>query len=197
MGGLAGGRVRSRNSRGIPKKKSCSLNSGNSVLEYLLYVIQRQEKSVPKPVLHLCRSKIDFLHNVQKHHKNQYNLNILFAHQNSPREVPNFFFTRLGRNGRAALKLSYVCGGFNENKIASSFACVYQPRSARRVFRYAHIFALRKKSACSPSAVNEFDKTYSTSPAPLLVRNVQYVCGAVARDSRNISKIKLKKHRIP
>ena len=26
MGGLAGGRVRSRNSRGIPKKKSCSLN---------------------------------------------------------------------------------------------------------------------------------------------------------------------------
>ena len=28
MGGLAGGRVRSRNSRGIPKKKSCSLNSG-------------------------------------------------------------------------------------------------------------------------------------------------------------------------
>ena len=28
MGGLAGGRVRSRNSRGIPKKKSCSLNTG-------------------------------------------------------------------------------------------------------------------------------------------------------------------------
>ena len=26
MGGLAGGRVRSRNRRGIPKKKSCSLN---------------------------------------------------------------------------------------------------------------------------------------------------------------------------
>mgnify|MGYP005699193415 CR=1 FL=1 len=33
MGGLAGGRVRSRNSRGIPKKKSCSLNSLVSVLE--------------------------------------------------------------------------------------------------------------------------------------------------------------------
>ena len=28
MGGLAGERVRSRNSRGIPKKKSCSLNCG-------------------------------------------------------------------------------------------------------------------------------------------------------------------------
>ena len=91
MGGLAGGRVRSRKSRGIPQKKSCSLNLGNSVLEYLLYVIQRQEKSVPKPVLHLCRSKIDFLHNSQKHHKNQYNLNILFAHQNSPREIQKNF----------------------------------------------------------------------------------------------------------
>ena len=28
MGGLAGGRVRSRNRRGIPKKKSCSLSTG-------------------------------------------------------------------------------------------------------------------------------------------------------------------------
>ena len=27
MGGLAGGRVRSRDSRGIPKKKTCSLNT--------------------------------------------------------------------------------------------------------------------------------------------------------------------------
>ena len=106
------------------------------------------------------------------------------------------FVARLGRNGRGALKLSYVCGGFNQKKIASSFACVYQPRSARRVFRYAYIFALRKKSASSPSAVNEFNKTYSTSPAPLLVRNWWYVCGAVAPNSRNISKTKLKKHRI-
>ena len=43
------------------------------------------------------------------------------------------FVARLGRNGRAALKLSYVCGGFNEKKIASSFAFIYQLRSARRV----------------------------------------------------------------
>ena len=35
MGGLAGGRVRSRNSRGIPKKKSCSLNSVNSALRVI------------------------------------------------------------------------------------------------------------------------------------------------------------------
>ena len=41
MGGLAGGRVRSRNSRGIPKKKSCSLNSGLPGSR----VIQRQGKS--------------------------------------------------------------------------------------------------------------------------------------------------------
>ena len=35
MGGLAGGRVRSRNRRGIPKKKSCSLNSVNSALRVI------------------------------------------------------------------------------------------------------------------------------------------------------------------
>ena len=40
MGGLAGERVRSRNSRGVPKKKSCSLNSVRPALR----VIQRQGK---------------------------------------------------------------------------------------------------------------------------------------------------------
>ena len=40
MGGLAGGRVRSRNRRGIPKKKSCSLNSVSPALR----VIRRQGK---------------------------------------------------------------------------------------------------------------------------------------------------------
>ena len=62
-----------------------------SVLEYLLYVIQRQGRSVPKHVLHPCRSKIDFLYNSQKQYKNQYNLNFLFAHRNSPREVQKNF----------------------------------------------------------------------------------------------------------
>ena len=57
------------------------------VLEYLIYVIQRQGRSVPKHVPHLCSSKIDFLYNSQKHHKNQYNLNFFFVHQNSPREL--------------------------------------------------------------------------------------------------------------
>ena len=54
------------------------------------------------------------------------------------------------------------------------------------------LFRASKKSACSPSAVNNFNKSYSTSAVPLLVLNVQYVCGAVARNPRNISKIKLK-----
>ena len=52
----------------------------------------------------------------------------------------------------------------------------------------------KTKHACSPCAVNNFNKTYSTSAAPLLVQNVWYVCGAVARNPRNISKIKLKTH---
>ena len=86
--------------------------------------------------------------------------------------------------------LSYVCGGFNK-KIASKFTCIYQPRHARRLV-WRLFFLLLKKNACSPRAVNDFNKTYRTSAVPLLVRNVSYVCGAVARNSWNRFKIKLK-----
>ena len=44
-------------------------------------------------------------------------------------------------------------------------------------------------------AVNTFHETYSTSPAPLLVRNRSHVCGAVARNPRNTFISQLKKHR--
>ena len=68
-------------------------------------------------------------------------------------------------------------------KIASQFASIYQPRNARMFSAAPHVCFSFKKSACSPSAVNDFNKTYSTSAVPLLVRNVSYVCGAVARNS--------------
>jgi len=71
-----------------PKDVSHMTRRAFLVLEYWLYVIQRQGRSVPKHVLHPCRSKIDFLYNSQKQYKNQYNLNFLFARQNSPREIP-------------------------------------------------------------------------------------------------------------
>ena len=60
MGGLTRGRVRSRNSRGIPKKRSRSRHSVNSVLQYLLYVIQSQGRLAPKNVLQISSSQIDF-----------------------------------------------------------------------------------------------------------------------------------------
>ena len=56
-------------------------------------------------------------------------------------------------------------------------------------------FALRKKSACSPSAVNDLFKTYCKTPVPLLVRFLPYVPSAVARNLLNLFKTKLKKHR--
>ena len=125
------------------------------VYQYLIYVIQRQGRSVPKHVLHLCRPKIDFLHNSQKHHKNKYNLNILFVHQNSPREVQIFFFTRLGRNGRAARKLSYVCGGFNEKKSPLRLR-VFINREVHVVFSNPPTFSL-------------FEKKVLVAPAPLTI----------------------------
>ena len=76
-------------------------------LEYLLYIIQAQGRLVPKPVPHLCRSKIDFLYNSQKHHKNQYNLNFLFARENSPREIPkNFCHTSAAKRAARAKRVA-------------------------------------------------------------------------------------------
>ena len=57
-------------------------------------------------------------------------------------------------------------------KIASKFTSIYQPRNARMFSAAPHCFFLLKTSACSPSAVDDFNKTYSTSAVPLLVRNV-------------------------
>ena len=94
----------------------------------------------------------------------------------------NTFVTRLRRNGRSWINVSHVCGRFRFFFWPSRFASIYQPRGAGRVKSRAHIFALRKKSACSPSAVNDSNKTYSTSAVPLLVRFLSHVCGAVARN---------------
>ena len=60
MGGLTRGRGRSRNSRGIPKKKSRSRHSVNSVLQYLIYIIQAEGRSAPKNVLKIISSQIYF-----------------------------------------------------------------------------------------------------------------------------------------
>ena len=104
------------------------------------------------------------------------------------------FVTRLRRNGRSLWKLSHVCGGFNENHIALSLACIYQARGTKLLSLTAKFSLLEQNMQYVCGAVNESCKTYSTSAVPLLVRNVQYVCGAVARNLWNISKTKLKKH---
>ena len=57
----------------------------------------------------------------------------------------NTFVARLRRNGRAALKVSHVCGRFRFFFWPSRSASIYQPQSARHVYWDAHIFALRKK----------------------------------------------------
>ena len=101
--------------------------------------------------------------------------------------------------------LSHVCGEnlphaktcrtsavvLTKIKIASN-SRLFIIREVRRGLVRRLFFFLGKKSACSPGAVNEINKTYSTSAVPLLVRNLQYVCGAVARNLWNISKTQLK-----
>ena len=126
--------------------------------------------------------------------KTQWILNIFVFVQIHLENSHFFFVTRIMLFELSTPLLYYVCARFNIFFLASSFASIYQPRSAHQINSPNPIFASYKKSACSPRLVNNSFKTYSTSPAPLLVRNVQYVCGAVARDSRNISKTKLKKH---
>ena len=103
------------------------------------------------------------------------------------------FVARLRRNGRHARELSHVCGGFNEKKLARTFASIFLSRCSRHINCYASIFRASKKSACSPGAVNEINKTYSTSAVALTVRFLSYVCGGVARKLRNIYFSQLKK----
>ena len=126
--------------------------------------------------------------------KTQWILNILFFVQIHLENFHCIFAPRISVFDRAAFFLSYVCARFNIFFFALSFASIYLSQSACPIVRPNSICPLLTKSACSPRLVNNSFKTYSTSPAPLLVRNVQYVCGAVARDSRNISKTKLRKH---
>ena len=54
-----------------------------------------------------------------------------------------FFVTRLRRFSRFPTKLSYVCGGFNEKKTASSFASISLSRCSRRIYA-ANFFAPSK-----------------------------------------------------
>ena len=90
--------------------------------------------------------------------------------------------------------MSLVCADFDDFAVALFSACVYLPHGANERDRANGRAASLIKSACSPSGVNESYKTYYRTPLPLLVRNWWYVCGGVARNSFDISKIKLKKH---
>ena len=81
-----------------------------------------------------------------------------------------------------ARDLSYVCSDFN-NKKSPQNLLLFINRVTRKSLVWGFFVFSKKKSACSPRAVNDFNKTYSTSAVPLLVRNVSYVCGAVARNS--------------
>ena len=63
------------------------------------------------------------------------------------------FVARLGRNGRAALKLSYVCGGFNEKKTPLRLR-VFINREVHVVFSGTLTFSL-------------FEKKVLVAPAPL------------------------------
>ena len=56
---------------------------------------------------------------------------------------------------------------------------------------YSLIQEFNRLTNC-PILVNTSFKSYVTSAVPLLVQNVWYVCGAVARNLWDISKIKLK-----
>ena len=82
--------------------------------------------------------------------------------------------------------LSHVCGETDgQSKSCRTSAVVLTKKKSHvhlRPFLYSDVRAVvthaltfsrfEKKSACSPSAVNDFNKTYSTSAAPLLARNV-------------------------
>ena len=103
------------------------------------------------------------------------------------------FVTRILLFEPPALFLFYVCCGFNIFFLASSSASIYQPQTEGRTLADINFRLLQQNISYFHTLVNNSYKTYYRTPVPLLVQFLSYVCGAVARNSRNISKIKLKK----
>ena len=101
-----------------------------------------------------------------------------------------FFLSHVcGENDCPARHVSLVCGGFNRR--LGLRPCIH-----RDTFRHICFSLFEKKKLYVCGGVNDFNKTYSTSAAPLLVRNRSYVCGAVARNPWNTFISQLKKRRI-
>ena len=92
------------------------------------------------------------------------------------------FVARLRRNGRSAQKVSHVCGRFRFFFLALAICVNLSTANCAPCLGPRSHFRSSKKSACSPSAVNDSNKTYSRSAVALLVRNVSHVCGGVARN---------------
>ena len=77
--------------------------------------------------------------------------------------------------------MSFVCGGFNENDIAFSLACIYQARGTELLWYTAKFSLLKKKSSTSAVPLTKVVKHIvrlrcrcsckmcSTSAVPLLV----------------------------
>ena len=92
------------------------------------------------------------------------------------------FVTRIMLFELSAPLLFYVCGGFNTFFLASSFASIYQPQTVRRAFAENHFVVQKQNISYFPTLVNTSYNTYYRTPVPLLVQNLSYVCGAVARN---------------
>ena len=137
---------------------------------------------MPKHVLPLCRSKIDFLHDSQKHHKNQYNLNILFAHQNSPREMQKKLLSHVWGETDVTRKSCLTSAVVLTKKKSPLRLRVFINREVHVVFFVTPTFSLfEKKVLVAPAPLTISTKVIvrlrcrcscemcSTSAAPLLV----------------------------
>ena len=92
------------------------------------------------------------------------------------------FVTRVRLFEFSAICLSYVCGNFNMFVVASSSAYIYQPQTVRRAFAENHFVVQKQNISYFHTLVKNSYKTYYRTPVPLLVQNLSYVCGAVARN---------------
>ena len=138
------------------------------------------------PFFFLQNSLFDLITRCSRfYHKFQWFFNDSEIHFLIPKnhlEKSHFFWWSRGRFNLIDAATCRTSAVILTKNIASKFTLIYQLRLRARLVWRLFFFSL-KKSACSPRAVNDFNKTYSTSAVPLLVRNVSYVCGAVARNS--------------
>ena len=182
-----------------------------SVTVLIIYNMSAGEKLISTRSRPACPKNIIFAH-FQKTYENPMDFKHFCFRPNSPRELSlyfcstymRFWFVRRSFCRTSALVLTFFVGRlhlhiFINREVRTKAIVLIQFSLLIKNMLLAPVsliilskpmVRLQCRCSCRCSC-----KMYGTSAVPLLVQNVQYVCGAVARNRWNIINSQLNKHR--